>query len=352
MKINKLVLIAFLLSGSCAPTIKNFEKYEKQFLSKTSFMPSKENLQNKPPKVAIFNLDENNNEVAKQAYLGISIASNIENILTKSKLVELVDRNAIRKLKEEVTLAEMNKTGSYKGPKVADYIISGTISNAGFTSKYSSGSSIIDPRNGRLISIPPKYTYYAESSGNIKIYEMPSLTVIEAIEFAGKKTRKENVQQDGGLNFGSLKIGGKQIGGSKRDDSLIRKSGEDAIDDIKTKLKNFFAKKGYILEKRIFGKKTIFKISIGSLDGIKQGNKFDVIGKYENENPITEEIEIERKTITSGVVSDLINPKTSWVLIDDEEKIESIRLGDLIKIKYKKGSFDGVIKYTKSAIAL
>ena len=58
MKIKYLLLT--LLIASCAPTIKNFENYQKQFLSKTSFMPSKENLEGKSPKIAVFALDDNN----------------------------------------------------------------------------------------------------------------------------------------------------------------------------------------------------------------------------------------------------------------------------------------------------
>ena len=319
MKIKYLALIVFLAS-SCAPTIKNFDLYQKQFLSKSSFMPTKDNLLNKEPKVVVFAFEENNNKTAMQAGLGASVANNIENILSQNKLAELVDRNAGKKLKSEIQLAEMNKTGSYKGPKVADYAISGAISNAGFTSKYSSGSTYINHKTGRLISTPPKYKYSADVSGNIKIYEMPSLTVIDTIEFSGKKKRSESVRQDGGLSIGTLQIGGKKVDGSDRDDSLVRRAGEDGIDNAKISIQNVFAKKGYILEKRNLKNKSIFKITLGSSDGMKQGDKFDIIGKYEIENAITGDIEIERKIIASGVVSDLINHKHSWILIKDAKK--------------------------------
>jgi hypothetical protein len=347
MRIRYLTL--FLLIFCCAPTIKNFEKYQKQFLPKTSFMPSKENLEGESPKVVVFALDENDNLVATQAQLGNSIAGNVENILAQNYLAELVDRKAGAKLQKEISLSEMSKTGSYKGPKVAEYAISGTISNAGFTSKYSSGGLYYTPKTG-LISIPPKLTYTSEVAGNLKIYELPSLTVVEAIEFSGKKTRSENVQQKGGLSLGGLQIGGQKAQGSQRDDSLVRKAGQKAIGNIEIDIKNFFARKGYFLEKRIYKDKTIFKISLGSLDGVKQGDKFEVSGQYEVENAITNENEIERHIIATGSVTDLIDPKTSWVVIDDDKKANSVRLGDAVKIKYKKGYFDDFFKMTKSMI--
>ncbi len=313
-------------------------------------MPSKENLEGKAPKVVVFALDQNENEVATQTGLGESLANNVENVLGKNRLGEIVDRKAAIKLEKEIQLAEMKKTGSYKGPIVADYAISGAISNAGFTSKYSSGTSYYNPQSRQFVSIPPKYTYSADVAGNLKIYELPSLTVVQSIEFAGKKARSEAVQQEGGVSLGGLQIGGKKVEGTKRDDNLVRKAGEDAISEIEVEIKNFFAKKGYILEKRVLDNKSIFKISLGSDDGLKQDDKFEIIGQYESQNPITNEIEVERKIIATGSVSDLIDPKTSWVVIDDAKKAEAIRLGDSLKIKYKKNRFASLLKMVTSML--
>jgi hypothetical protein len=346
MKIYKLFLI--LLISSCAPTIKNFEKYQKQFLSKTNFMPSKENLEGKAAKVVVFSLDENDNQVATQSGLGNSVANNIENVISQNRLAELVDRKAANKLQKEISLAEMNKTGSYKGPLVADYAVSGSISNAGFTKKYSDGSTYLNPKTGTMVNIPPKFTYSSDVAGNLKVYELPSLAVVESIEFSGNKSRTENVQQDGGFKLGAIQLGGQQVKGTERDDNLVRKAGEDAIDDIKVDIKNFFAKKGYILEKRVYENKSIFKITLGSLDGIKHGDKFEIIGQYEVENPITNQAEIERRIIGTGTVTDKIDPKNSWVIVDDEKAINSVRLGDSVKMKYKKSSFAKVAKVASS----
>ncbi|MDX2082665.1 MAG: hypothetical protein SFV53_01580 [Rickettsiales bacterium] len=348
MKIKNLALL-FLIC-SCSTTISNFDDYQKQFLTKTKFMPTAENIAGKAPKIVVFALDQNDNEIAKQTSLGDSLANNIENVLSKNRLGEIVDRKAANKLQKEISLAEMNKTGSYKGPIVADYAISGAISNAAFTSKYSSGSTYYNPQSRQFVSIPPKYTYSSDVAGNLKIYELPSLTVTESIEFAGKKSRSEAVQQEGGFALGGIQIGGKKVEGAKRDDGLIRKAGEDAISEIEIDIKNFFAKKGYILEKRVLKDKAIFKISLGSSDGIKQDDKFEVTGQYETENALTNQIEIERRIIATGSVSDHVDPKTSWVVIDDAKKAESIRLGDSVKMKYKKSRFAKVTKLATSML--
>jgi len=347
MKIKYLILL--ILTCSCSTSIKNFDNYQKQFLTKSKFMPDKETLERKSPKVVVFALDENNNDVAKQAGLGNTMANNIENAITQNRLAELIDRGAATKLEKEISLNEMNKTGSYKGPKIADYAISGAISNAGFVSKFSSGQALYVPKQG-VITIPPKFSYSSNVAGNIKIYELPSLTVVETIEFSGKKTRSEDVQSDGGLSLGALRIGGKATLGSSRDDSLVRRAGEDAIDNIKTEIKNAFAKKGYILEKRVYDGKAIFKINLGSADGIKNDDRLEVTGQFETENQITNEIEVERRVIAHGTVSDKIDYKTCWIVIDDAKKADSIRLGDAVKTKYQKSSMAGISKFFKSLV--
>lgn len=348
MKLKHFLLL--MLLSSCAPTIKNFDQYQKQFLSKSQFLPSEENLSGKPSKIVVFALDENANQVATQSGLGVAMANNIENVLTKNRLAQLVDRNAMTKLQKEIALAELNKTGAYKGPQVADYAISGSISNAGFTSKYSAGSTYLDPKSKTMVTVPPRFTYKSDVSGNIKIYELPSMAVVENIDFKGSKSRDENVQQKGGLSLGALQIGGEQVKGADRDDNLVRKAGEDAVKNMVVDIKNSLAHKGYILEKRVFEGKTIFKISLGSAQGIEHGDKFEVSGQYESENAITGKIEIERRIIAQGTVADKIDPKTCWVVLDDSKNNEKVRLGDTVKMKYKKSYFDAVSNMTNSMI--
>lgn len=333
-------LTIILFFSACSPTISNFNSYLPQPFPKTDFMPKPEVVEGAPPKVVVFELDEGQNDVAKQADLGKSMTVNVENVLSENRLAQLVDRKIATKLEKEIALAEMKKTGSYKGPEIADYAISGAISNASFTKKYSNGFIIPDGKGG-FTKTDPKFTYTGEVSGNIKVYELPSMSVVANIEFNGKKSRSENVKTNNNLNIGGLvEFGGQKAEGLNRDDGLVRSAGKDAIDDVSFDIKNFFAKKGYILEKRALKNKAIFKISVGSSDGIKTGDKFEVIGKYEVENALTGKSDIERRIIASGVVSDKIDPKSSWVLIDDSDTVNSIRLGDMVQFKYERGFFD------------
>ena len=343
------ILTLFTLLFSCAPSISNLENYQKQFISKSDYAPDEATLNSKIPKVVVFDFEENEIEVAKQSSLGKSVAKNVENIISKYRLAELVDRSASSKLQKEIQLSEMNKTGSYKGPKIADYAISGSISNASFSGKYSAGSTFINPKNGQIASVPPKYTYKSEFSGNLKIYELPSLTVVKNIQLGGTAGRSENVQQNGGVSFGGLQIGGQQVEGVKRDDGLVRNAALDAIEGSETELRNSLSKKGYILEKRSYNGDSIFKINLGSEDGIEKGDNFEIYGQYEVENSISGKSEVEIRLISLGRVTDKIDPKTCWVVISNKKVESSVRIGDSVKMIYSNSSIKSIIRLIKKS---
>ena len=98
-----IITTSVLFFTACAPTISNFNSYQKQPISKTAFMPDPEVIEGiRPTKVVVFNLDENDIQIAKQANLGSAVTANIENALTKDRLAKLVDRKSASKLEKEI----------------------------------------------------------------------------------------------------------------------------------------------------------------------------------------------------------------------------------------------------------
>ena len=76
----------------------------------------------------------------------------------------------------------------------------------------------------------------------------------------------------------------------------------------------------------------------------------EVISQYETENPITGKTEIERRIIATGKVTNLIDPKSSWIIIDNKDQESKIRLGDIIKMKYSKNKFKSFVKVANKAL--
>jgi hypothetical protein len=49
-----------------------------------------------------------------------------------------------------------------------------------------------------------------------------------------------------------------------------------------------------------------------------------------------------------GVISDKIDPKNCWIILEDAKKADVIRIGDMIKMKYSKSSMKSFAKMAKN----
>jgi len=292
MKINhfslKLLTAICLLSFcSCSVRISDFDQYQKMMLPNYGVTIAEQS----KAKVVVFNFNDAGSSYAKHAQLGQSLALEVENTLSDQKIVELIDRKVANKLNDEIALAEMNNAASsYRGPRLADYAIIGVISKSG---------------------------YQKGVSGSLKIYELPSMKVMENFEFSG-----------------------------------IRSDGRDAIDNISSNLKRFFSRKAYILEKRALGNKVIFKISQGHKDGVNKSSKFDIVRETNYHNVVTDKTKIDEIIIASGRVSRRINSDSSWVVLDKKEYNDKIRIGDAVVLKHKRGFLKKIVKYSKNIAVL
>jgi hypothetical protein len=305
-------------------------------------MPSEDAVEGKPTKVVVFEFD-NGGDIASQVGLNVSLASNVESAITEDMVVQIIDRNAAAKMKKEIELAEINKSsGEYKGPLIADYAVSGTISNASFNSRFIEESVGYNPILNQYYKIPAKFNYSSQVSGNIKIYQMPSMSVVQTFQFSGSKSRTEDAPVNTKTSFFGFSKEREVGSGKTMDAGLVSGAGSESIENIKSDLKNFFAKRGYILEKRVLKNKTIFKVSLGSADGLKRGDKFEIIQKREEKNSITDKSEISEVVLGEGVVSDIVNSDSAWVIVKNDDILNVVRLGDIIKMKYKNAFFKSV----------
>ncbi len=336
------VLTSSIFFTGCVPKV-DLKLYNHEVTSKTSFMPSKYLINKTLPKIVVFNFDDNNNEAAKKANLGSTLAVEIESAIAINGLGKIVDRKIGKKLEKEIALSQaMNSEKSYNGPIIANYAVSGKISNADFDKKYSSGTVLYN--DGNLVRIPASFKYSANVSGSAKIYQIPSMEVVDNFNFSGSAYRAENVQRTGGF----LGIGGESSKGSNFDAGLMRKAADHAIRNISLLLKNSLSQDGYIMQKRSYKNKVIFKINLGSDDKIKPGDEFEIIGKFEIINPVTEEMEIEERILATGKISNIVNPKFSWIVLDKKELNDKIRIGDIVDFKYQSSLIEKIINGTKN----
>ncbi len=342
-----MILASFVFS--CSPTIENFDKFKTQPLEAGKYLPKKESLKKNKIVVAILDFDTTNSQNANTLGLGGIISSKIENILVKNRNIQILDKKMANRLKEYI------RDGNFKtmqnnlpGNISLDYIISGSFDKAEVSKRYVNtlpanivGGILINStdcrgskscetgRNiGNVMNVadavinPGYWIYEGEVSGSIKIYDASSMLLLESIAFGGSSEMAENASLLGGNN-----------GKNGNATAIIKYALDKSLITFKNRLHNIFLYNGYILEKRVYDGKTIFRINLGSNDGLVMGDKFKIYSIENNYNPITDENTTEEVEIGTGVVSNIISRDNAWVIIDDKETIDKIRLGNIVKIR-------------------
>jgi hypothetical protein len=326
-KIKKLITpsLLVLLLTSCNTTINDFEKYEKSPILQTEFLPENSEIYKDVPTI-IFLPFKSSEARANEIGASSILQTRISNILLSNKLVEIYNRSNIEKLTEEIKLAALQNTTN-ADLKAINFAIEGEVSSVNFSSTYRDKKF---DYNGDMIS-PAKYYYTASANGVIKIFEIPSLKLIDTIPFSGVAYSSEDANQDG-ISFAKLNI--KSTTKAKQfDTGLAQRALKNGINSVEKKIKSVFAKTGYIIEKRVLKDKTIFLITLGSKDGIKQNTKVKIYQKYQDLNPLTQTSEILEKHIGNGVVADKTEPTKTWIVINNTNP-NLIKLGDIVKVVY------------------
>lgn len=344
---NFSIIALFLFS--CSPTIKDFDKFKTQPLKMDKYLPGKESLKKNKIVVAILDFDTTNSPIANNLGLGNIISSKIENVLVKNRNIQILDRKIANKLKGYI------KDGNLKtipndvlGNISLDYIITGSFDKAETSKRYLNklasnviGGILINTTNcgnskscetgrniGNAMNVadavvnPGYWIYNGEVAGNIKIYDASNMLLIESITFNGSSEMVEDVSLLANNNGKNGNIS-----------AIIKHALDNSLITFKNRLHNIFIYNGYILEKRAYDGKTIFRINLGSNDGLAMGDKFKVYSIENNYNPITDENTPEEIEIGTGVVSNIISHNNAWVIIDDKKTTDKIRLGNIVKIK-------------------
>lgn len=315
--------VAITMTG-CGPKVKLAE-FKKAPIENCDIMPTKSEMAHVKPKVVVMPLANGSSDIIKKVDAGNTIANTTETLLSSSKLVELVDRSAAEKLRNELSIIELKGDSgkAYQGPNIADMAISGSLNSASVTAKFTEASTVCN-KEGKCWTTPASCSYSGSISGTLKVYELPNLKVSDSFPISGEKSFSE----EGGCKSNYDKEG------------LISAAAVKAPDSARVELLNLFSPKGYITERRENDGKSIFLCQIGSIDGAAYNLKIKIYSLRKNSNPLTGVTTSEEVMIGEGVISDQVTPNTAWVLIEDKEISNQIKLGDFVKFNFKKGLLD------------
>ncbi len=232
--------------------------------------------------------------------------------------VEVIERRLAGKLEDELKLAEMRGSGAYGGPDVADFAIRVVMGNAGWGSTFVPASSYVNPLTKKPEYVPASYTHSAQSTMTLRIYQLPTLKLMEQMNTTGKVNLTS--QQRAATNNDAI--------------GLMRGATDDGIKSKRNDVLNEFAPKGYITDKRVKDKKAIFRVQLGKNTGAKPGDPVE-IWTLQKVGSSFDEVSLGK-----AKMSDIIGNEGSWILVDDEKLASRIRKYDYVKVKLGGGLAD------------
>jgi hypothetical protein len=234
---------------------------------------------------------------------------------------EIIDRTLSDKLTKEIDLILFRQKGTYGGPEVANYAVKGVVGNSKYKSEYVAAETVGDKKD--KTTIPAHCDQKVEVASSIRVYELPSLRLVTTIKAAGSATSTTETYCN-----------------DSKAPALLRAAMEDGVHKARHDLKNVFAPKGYVIEKRVSdGKPPIFRVNFGSAQGATSKNKLRFYTIRTSENALTGKTYDEVR-LGEGSVSDQVSDGSCWVLADGEETARAIRLGDYVKVFHEKEFLD------------
>jgi len=324
--------VIVLMACACTNNVNNLALYKPVEMAKSSILPSEQQLLGKKSKVIIFEVSDANIALAKDSDVGVTISNAVEKQLSVSN-VEFVDsrdnHNILAAITSNSTIPDENRNMSN-----ANYAITGEVGAANFSTKYAKAYTY-ENDDGKITYYPAKCTYSATVTANIRIHQLPSIKMLRSNDVAGSNS---SATEDSGRSMKTCpEISGLEI------QSLVRNAGAKAVSNSSVALQNFFAAKGYVLERRIKDDENIFKISLGSEQGAKQYLHANIYSLSSTSNAITGKSEIEENKITEGKITNQIGQRFAWISVEDEELASQIKTGDVVKIDYNKDMLDRLL---------
>lgn len=260
---------------------------------------------------------------AKEVYDDLS-----QRVMKSGNIV--VDRSLAQKLREELLAAE--KSGQFRtsGPAIADVALMAKIVNLNFGKSFTEASYWVDNK-GYSHKSEAYCKFSSDAKLHIRAYLIPSMKLVNTYEYEGSSSAKSETRNS---NCPVNEAGMQGMMSAAIADAV--KSGSGAT-------LNDLAPESYVIERRDDVNDpslSIFRVTIGKKHGAMEGATVNFFRKEEKVTPITNEKRIENVLIGSGELTSDIDNQGSYVLVEDEQLIDAIKIGDIAKLERGKCDFD------------
>lgn len=318
-----------VFSGS--DSVADFDSYQKADIEPAEILPKRSDVMNSRSRVVVYNFEDSvhrgtGNSIAQ---LFIKDLQNMGGITIVDSSLDKLLANTIR------SVATKMQSGEYKGRDIVDYAIIGKLTRASAGKSYTPPGTTTD-QNGRQVATLPSCTVSGTVGLSVKIIKVPSLEVY--------KTYDDEASSSGSFNAVGYGCPPMTVG---EENQVIYEASDNVVRKIHTELKNSMSPLGYVLEKRVKGSNAIFQTSIGVLGGAKPGMKVAIFKYEKNVNALTNLSTTDLIKVTDATVLDRITDSNSYIKVSDSSKVDRIKMGYVVKLKFEDSITDSMIKIFK-----
>lgn len=259
-----------------------------------------------------------------------SVYDDLSQRLLKSGNV-LVDRKLANKLKNELLAAEQSGRFQTSGPAVADIAMMTKIVSLSYSSTYHKRKKKKDSK-GNTYYRDAYCSFRSKAKLNVRAYKIPSMELVNTYEYEGSYKKSIDMRNS------RCSISGHTTY------NILNAALAKAIKSDSHRTLNDIAPESYVLEryddKSNLGEKVLYRTTIGTRQGAVEGAEVNIYHKVKRKNPLTKTTRIENILIGEGEITSEIDETGSYVYVDDEALISSIKIGDVVKLNRGKCGFD------------
>lgn len=300
------LVLALALSGCASLPGKSVSNLKEISIERAEVQPRKDWLEGQRVKVVVSPPEGNEWQAARQAQLLPLFSRAIERAVEESGS-EVIDRSLNSSLRDEMRLAEAKGSGNFDGPAVAHFAVKPAFS------KVTVSSTREDPnmlsKLMRKKNDPPVYNHVLVVEGRIRVYEIPSMRLVETLQF--KEEQKEDNTSSRLDNA----------------EARLREVFEKAYESVQSDFKNLIAPRGAIVKKGLSDNGTVFQAMMGSEHRVAPRDKVKVFSLSGGAETL----------IAEGSVTSDVAARHCWISIDDPKSAARIREGDVARLVINDG---------------
>ena len=293
-------ILMLTLSGCASMSGAPVSNIHEVSFEQAEVQPLKDWLDGSRVKVVISPTEGKEWPMVQQAMLMPLFSQVIERAVEESGS-EVVDRSLNSSLRDEMRLAESKGSGNFDGPEVAHFAIKPAFTRVTVDSPMEVPGMLsgLFTKKG-----PPVYDHDLVVEGRIRLYEIPSMRLVDTLQF-----KEEQKESDNSPRMADA-------------DARLRSAFEKAFERVRDDFKNLIAPRGAIVKKGISDSGTVFQVMMGSDQKVASHAKvkiFSVIDGAETQ-------------IAEGTVIGDVTPRHCWISADDPKSAARIRQGDVARL--------------------